>query len=358
MARTTTPTREPRSGDSYLPDFCSGQMVLAIVLIAELVAIILALLRYTDSQAFWLTLARTSLFLLWAGLGCSAALCLARPWFAKFSTRSASALAIALLTGTTAAVSLVALYLGHTFSGGAPRSPLLPENNVGFVLRNVTVSAIIGALVLRYFYVAHQWRRNVELEARARIGALQARIRPHFLFNSMNTIAMLTRSDPVRAEQAVEDLSDLFRSSLADASIKVRLKEELEMTRIYQRVEQLRLGERLTVVWDVDRLPMRALVPGLCIQPLLENAIYHGIENLPQGGVVTISGENHGHAFEIEMRNPVPPDGPKRHSSGNRIALENIRQRLDLAYDKPAKVTNVVENDEYRVTLWIPMVES
>ena len=358
MASSPHPSLDNPDRNVYLPDFCSGQMVLAIVLIAELVAIVLALSQYSDRHNFWLTLARSSLFLLWAGLGCSASLCAARRRMPGMSDRAATALALLLIVATTLGVSVVALLLGQHFSGQMPGSPLLPRDNVGFLLRNGSISLIAGALVLRYFYVTHQWRRNVELEARSRISALQARIRPHFLFNSLNTIASLTRSDPHRAEQAVEDLADLFRTSLSDASHKVRLKEELETARMYQRIEQLRLGERLHVHWDVDALPLRALVPSLCVQPLLENAIYHGIEQIPGGGTVTVIGRDHGHAFEIEVRNPLPPASDARRRQGNRIALENIRHRLALAYEKPAKVTNVVDSDCYRVTLWIPRIDA
>ncbi|MFK8017861.1 MAG: sensor histidine kinase [Gammaproteobacteria bacterium] len=346
------------SSDSYLPDFCSGRMVLAVVLIAEFVAIVLSLSQFSTVADFWLRLARASLFLLWVGLGSAALLCAARPWLNRHNTLAASALAGALLLGTTALISILTLMLGQYFFGQQQSSFMQPSSPGVFLFRNMSISVIVSALLLRYFYVTHQWRMNVELQALSRISALQARIRPHFLFNSMNTIASLTRSDPELAEQAVEDLADLFRSSLSDAAIQVRLKEELEMTRIYQRIEALRLGDRLRVVWDVDDLPMRALVPGLCIQPLLENAIYHGIENLPEGGTITISGRDHGKGFDIDMRNPLPPGGAKPSSKSNQIALQNIRQRLELAYDRPAKINAGPENGEYRVTLWIPKVES
>jgi len=349
---------DPESqNDSYLPNFCSGRMVLAIVLVAEFVALVLALSQFSNLSDFWLRLARASLFLLWVGLGSAAILCTARSALAKRSTVGASVLAGGLLIGTTALISLATLALGRYFFGDGANSLLQPGSAAIFLLRNISICAIVSALLLRYFYVTHQWRRNVELQALSRISALQARIRPHFLFNSMNTIAALTRSDPMLAEQAVEDLADLFRSSLSDAANKIRLKEELEMTRMYQRIEALRLGDRLNVVWDVEELPMRALVPGLCIQPLLENAIYHGIEKRADGGTINISGRDHGKGFEIDIRNPLPLPADRKPSKGNQIALKNIRQRLELAYDRPAKINAGPENEEYRVTLWIPKVE-
>ena len=127
--------------------------------------------------------------------------------------------------------------------------------------------------MLRYFYVTHQWRSNLESVAESRFAALQARIRPHFLFNSMNTIASLTRSDPAAAERAIEDLADLFRASLGNSNEPISLEQELEVTRVYQRMEEQRLGDRLKVDWQLDNVPMQTRVPGLTIQPLLENAI-------------------------------------------------------------------------------------
>ena len=166
-------------------------------------------------------------------------------------------------------------------TSGLARQPGMSRDDL--LARNAGIAVIVTALVLRYFFVTHQWQKHVRAEALSRIQALQARIRPHFLFNSMNTIAALTRSDPKRAEEAVEDLADLFRATLRDSHSPLRLKEELELTRIYQRIEALRLGDRLAVRWDVGALPMRAFVPGLTVQPLLENAIYHGIEPLAGG---------------------------------------------------------------------------
>jgi two-component system sensor histidine kinase AlgZ len=207
---------------------------------------------------------------------------------------------------------------------------------------------------LRYFFVSHAWRRQVESVARARIDALQARIRPHFLFNSMNTIASLTRSDPVRAEEAVEDLADLFRVTLSDAGRLLSLKEELELSRIYQRIEMRRLGDRLKVVWDVAELPMRARLPALTIQPLLENAIYHGIEPLAGGGTVTVSGGSDGDEIEISVSNPTQSRAEAGGRRGNRIAVENIRERLSLAFPGRGGLEIEQTDDRYCVRLRFP----
>ena len=207
---------------------------------------------------------------------------------------------------------------------------------------------------MRYLYVASEWRRSIVLEAQSRISALQALIRPHFLFNSMNTIASLTRSDPSRAEEAVEDLSDLLRANLGAAKDRTSLKQEFEIAAIYQRIEKLRLGDRLHVRWELGELPMRAMIPSLTIQPLLENAIYHGIEQLPEGGEVLVSGREDGKLLEIVISNPVAADRRGK-ESGNKMALSNIRQRYEIAYEGRATVTVDTADDRYTVTLRFPM---
>ena len=340
-----------------LPDFCAARAVLAVVLIVTLTAVVLAVARQSSGLSFWLDLARTSLFLLWAGLGSAAALCLLRTRLAALPLGVASALALGSVLAVIALVSLGVLWLGSSALLG-PRATnlLLPIAPQRFFAASLGIGAIIGALALRYFYVTGEWRRNVELQARARVRALQARIRPHFLFNSMNTIAALTRSDPARAEEAVEDLADLFRANLNEKRSSITLKEELEVARIYQRIEQLRLGERLHVIWDVAELPMRALVPGLLMQPLLENAIYHGIEPRPTGGIVTVSGALDGDVIGLTVRNPLPDAGEAAHS-GNRIALDNIRERMDLIYPGRSSVEANRVGDEYVVRLRFPYVE-
>ena len=350
----------PAGNDSRslnLPDFCAARAVLAVVLIVTLTAIVLAVARQSSGLSFWLDLARTSLFLLWAGMGSAAALCLLRVRLAALPLAAASALALGSVLAVIAVVSLGVLWLGSSALLG-PRASnlLLPVAPQRFFAANLGIGAIIGALALRYFYVSGEWRRNVELQAQARMRALQARIRPHFLFNSMNTIAALTRSDPARAEEAVEDLADLFRANLNEKRSRITLKEELEVARIYQRIEQLRLGERLHVVWDVADLPMRALVPGLLMQPLLENAIYHGIEPRPAGGVVTVSGALDDDIVGLTVRNPLPEAGEAAHS-GNRVALENIRERMELIYPGRSSVEANRIGDEYIVRLRFPYVE-
>lgn len=352
--RRSIPALAPRA-NFFLPDFCAPRMVLAVVLITEIVAVVFAIARQTVHDAFWFDLATCSLFLLWVGLSCAAVLCRARPRLQHMTANRAAAVALTLLMLTIAVVSEVVFQVGRIWAMRAlGPNDIFPADHASFLLRNLVVGFIVSALALRYFYVSAEWKRSVEQEALARIRALQARIRPHFLFNSMNTIAALTRSSPERAEQAVEDLADLFRASLNEASTRITLKEELDIARTHQRIEQLRLGNRLQVEWDVENLPLRTLVPSLIVQPLLENAVYHGIETLPQGGTIRIRGcVRHGN-IEIEVRNPIRAQAGYTEREGNRMALENIRQRLALAWPGRAGVQAEQRDAEFCARLVFP----
>jgi two-component system sensor histidine kinase AlgZ len=283
-------------------------------------------------------------------------LCALRARLARLTVTAGSTAVLVIVALVVAAVSLAAWSFGRTQTVTASELGwMFPQDARSFTLRNLWIALVVTGLALRYFYVSHQWRESVELRAAARVHALQARIRPHFLFNSMNTIAALTRSNPPRAEAAVQDLADLFRATLSDKRDTITLAEELEVARTYQRMEQLRLGERLHVEWKTDALPANALVPGLMIQPLLENAIYHGVEPRPEGGTVTISGEVNGDLITVVVRNPLGP-GDSSHD-GNRLALANIRERLALMYGERALMKSGSFDGEYIVTLRFPLLE-
>ena len=342
----TTIRKRDQHETLFLPSFCDIRMVFAVVVIAELLAFVLVLANsYHDP---WSALGLTSLFVQWIALSSAAVLCLARPMLTRVSNTAAALSSYLLLLLTTAVITELAYQLSglRAQPGGV--------SHAGFLFRNLGISAILSALVLRYLYIQHQWRQKIQAEAQARVQALQARIRPHFLFNSMNSIASLTRSDPARAEQAVQDLSDLFRISLHDASERVTLEDELEVAQGYLRMEALRLGDRLQVEWDIDRLPRKRLVPSLILQPLLENAVYHGVEPLPQGGRISICGTAEGRRVSITVCNPRAPDTAGQHPRGNRIALENIRLRLQLAFGAQAGVALREVGDLFETTLYFP----
>jgi len=329
----------------FLPDFCGIRMVFAVVVLAQLFAFVLTLAPLqSPSGDRWYDLGMNSLFVQWAALTSNALLCAGRRLLAKLSDAGAATIAYLSMLLIVAVLSEGAYRVLH-LAGEQP-------DHLWFLGRNLAIGALVIALVLRYFYVQHQWACNVRAESRARLEALQARIRPHFLFNSMNTIASLTRTAPAQAEAAVENLADLFRVSLGRGGNRIPLREELELCRRYLAIEALRLGERLRVCWSVEALPGDALIPPLSLQPLLENAIYHGIEALTEGGEITLSGEREGDRLTLSVRNPLPAGGDTRH--GHQLAQENVRQRFAALYGRAAGLEARREAGLYEVRLHWP----
>jgi len=232
---------------------------------------------------------------------------------------------------------------------------LTSDDHPVFLLRNLAISTVVAAVILRHLYIQYQWRQRLQSETRARIEALQARIRPHFLFNSMNIIASLIAVDPETAEAVVEDLSELFRASLNDAGNQVPLQEELDLCERYVRIESLRLGERLQLDWQVDEFPGTVQIPLLTLQPLLENAIYHGIQPLPEGGTIRLRIWVDDNRCNVEITNPLPPANTRYQSQGNRMALNNIRSRLSVLYGSRAELSTTAADGRYATTLRFPV---
>ena len=350
------PPNEQANADesqAYLPDFCAAGTVFVVVLIAELVAIAVSLAAHGSTTQILVEISRTSLFVLWFALLGSALMCQLRARLEATGKTRAFVLSFLILLFLLLILSEIAWQITQQFSALI----YIESGHVGFVLRTFGIGAIVIALAMRYLYVSSEWRRSILLEAESRISALQALIRPHFLFNSMNTIAALTRSDPRKAEEAVEDLSELMRANLSAGRNRSTLEQEFETAAIYERIEKLRLGERLEVIWDVDDLPLQTQIPSLTVQPLLENAIFHGIELLPDGGEVRLSGYRDGKHLVIEIENPVAADA-KRAQAGNKMALANIRQRYELAYGHHASVDVDASEDRYVVRLRFPADEA
>jgi two-component system sensor histidine kinase AlgZ len=343
---------------AYLPDFGTSANVVVLLVIAQVVALLLALVRDYPAGGYLQGLGEISILILWLAVSSAWLLAAARPFLISGSALRSSILVLAIVLINTAISSQVIFWFGSTYGDPQLSGPasMFPQNRELFLARNMAIALVVTLAVLRYFYVIHQWRSNMESVAESRFVALQARIRPHFLFNSMNTIASLTRSDPLAAERAIEDLADLFRASLGNSDEPISLEQELEVARVYQRMEEQRLGDRLTVDWQLDNLPMQTPVPGLTIQPLLENAIYHGIEPLASGGVVTITGKAHDGVVSISVSNPLAPQNQRRKSNGHQLALDNIRQRLALTYGDRARLDVEERANHFSVLIEFPQI--
>ncbi len=333
---------------AYLPDFCDTEVFLRALLVIELIAIVFALVSYR-SGSFYVQLALISVFMLWVGMCVSITLCGIKRFGMMNSAISTTAYAIGITLLITVLITLVSHSLSQTI-----RFFNQSQDITYLLLRNSAISIILIGLALRYFYLEFEAKRILEVQAQARLQALQARIRPHFLFNSMNTIASLTHDEPDLAEQSIENLADLFRASLA-AEDHVSLQQELALTRSYIELESLRLGDRLRMNWQIPSpLPLISL-PALTLQPLVENAIYHGVEPIYEGGVIDLSVAQTDNFVEIIVANPVLEDRSAQHRKGNQMAVDNIRERLHIAFGGSATMQLSEVDERFTVTLKLPI---
>ncbi|GAB4216785.1 MAG: hypothetical protein Fur007_17510 [Rhodoferax sp.] len=217
-------------------------------------------------------------------------------------------------------------------------------------------SAALGAWLACGVWVALVWRLQARAPAaaRARLAELQARIRPHFLFNTLNSAIALVRAEPEQAERLLEDLSDLFRAALQEPAASVTLADELALAQRYLAIEQLRFGPRLRVRWSLDAQAEAARLPPLTLQPLVENAVTHGVEPAPQGGEVRISTQRRGAIVVIKITNSLPP-GEQAASAGHGLALDNVRQRLALLHDVQAEFRAGRARGVFQVRIQMPL---
>lgn len=349
-----TPSREPGLDNDavFLPDLCGVHALFVVVISSELVAVIVIIARHGFGPSFVDELALLSMYTQWLGLSSAGALCLARRPLAGRSERTIAIASFLLVVAIAWLVAELAWWVLNPVVGAGA---IIQIRHDDLVWRTVCVAAIVAALVLRYFYVQFHWKQRMASEASARLEALQARIRPHFFFNCMNTIASLTRSDPPLAERAVEDLADLFRASLADAREPVSFATEIDFVERYLSIERLRLGERLQIDWQLETLPASARLPLLSLQPIVENAIYHGIEPSRGGGTIVIAARSLANRLEVTVSNPFEADSATHHHDGNRIALNNVRQRLRAHFGDDAELHSEQRDGRYVVCLRVPL---
>ena len=335
----------------WLPDFCRLPRIAAVLAIAELVVLIIALAPTRDRHWSAQEFLAASAFALWLGLTQAIVYCKSRALIDPLprALGIAAALLLPLLIAMfgAAAVQQIDIGLGTHYT--------LPESERWRFIGSVAALAVlISALSLRYFYVSEQWRARLNAQAKAEVDALQARIRPHFLFNSMNTIASLVRSDPVTAERAVEDLSELFRAALGAGQGDSTLGEEIYLAERYLAIEKLRLGERLHVDWQVaEDAPMDLRMPRLVLQPLLENAVLHGIAPLARGGEIAIAIGVMGKRLQLQVRNPAP--APRTGDAGNRHAQDSIEQRLVYHFGAGVRMRRDNADGHYLCAIELPL---
>ncbi|MEO6383443.1 MAG: histidine kinase [Thermomonas sp.] len=338
----------------WLPDLCRLTRLATMLGVAELVVLLIALAP--DGGAAWTPtrFISASGFALWLALTVSVLLCVARMQLSRLPRLLGGGLAL-LLAALVAALGATLVHLiDHNLAAG-----MVPANvSVGrFAAGSAAMTVVVVASVLPYLHAIDAWRAQVAASARAEVDALQARIRPHFLFNSMNTIASLIRRDPVVAERAVLDLSDLFRAALGAGQGDSTLAEEVALAEQYLAIEQLRLGDRLQIAWQrVEPLPWTLPLPRLVLQPLLENAVLHGISRLPAGGLIEVALEQEGDDLMVRIRNPAPPPGElDAHAVGANHAQHSIGQRLAYAFGNRARMNGSWSAGYYQAGFRVPL---
>ena len=328
------------SAATLLPNFHNLGVVLRVLVIVMALSVVAAMLRSSNWSTLlqqWVAIAAVvqpiailSVLLLGA----------ANSWLHKIDYR----LAVVLIVLAELAITLLVLRFGALVLGMG-----LEDTGRDAFFAVATTLALIG-----YFNLRNRALSPALTEAR--LQALQARIRPHFLFNSINAVLSLIRAEPRRAETALEDMADLFRVLMADNRDLAPLESEVELCRQYLALEQLRLGDRLQIEWHVDNMPKDALMPPLVLQPLLENAVYHGIEPSIEPGVVSVNIYHVRDQVHMVLRNPYRKDG--KHHAGNKMALANIRERLALHFDAEASLQARVGDSDYEVHITVPYVKA
>ena len=217
-------------------------------------------------------------------------------------------------------------------------------------------SGFAGALFAAALVAALEWRAKGRTPAAtaATLAELQSRIRPHFLFNTLNSAIALVRQEPARAENLLEDLSDLFRAALAEHGESVTLAQEIELAKNYLSIEQVRFGDRLQVQWQLDPAAHLAKLPPLLLQPLVENAVHHGVEPSAQGGNIVISTKRESRKVVVLISNSLP-DKALTASAGQGMALNNVRGRLSLLHDIESSFQAGVKDGNYVVRMELPL---
>jgi len=313
----------PTSASSPL-DICHVGVVLRVVLGVQLVvglAQSFQALGPADALTRWAQSAVVTLpaSLLWLVVACSASRWLSRQ---RDAWQWGAAMGLGAAVGALAQWQLTWLDLWTSAPRGAWGWTWVPPMLTGAALAGVGLA-----------WLKHRAHSQLPAHAAARLAELQARIRPHFLFNTLNTAIALVQIDPQRAEAVLEDLAELFRQALTSPSVRTTLAEEIELARRYLSIEQLRFGERVTVRWELDDAAAQAEVPALILQPLVENAVRHGIEANPLGGWIVVRTKVQGGLAVLTVSNSVPTQGPTAATAGHGIALRNVRQRLKLMHD-------------------------
>ena len=324
---------------SALPNFRNLGVLLRVLVFVNVVALVAAIVKTSGLRALWPELLETSALVQPLLILSLLALVALNDWLRRLPDYLGFLAVIVLELALTALLHK----LGRPLLGPEPSS----------LARYCVLVLLVTAALLLYFRLRE--RALSPALSEARLQALQARIRPHFLFNSINAVLSLIRQNPRRAEEMLENMAELFRVLMADNRELTTLEQEVELCRRYLDLEQLRLGDRLKTEWLIERVPKGALVPPFVLQPLIENAVYHGIEPRVDPGIIRIHIYGTREQIHALLRNPYVGEGDRH--EGNRMALANIRERLQLHFDAEASLSTSVRDGIYEVHIVMPYLK-
>lgn len=323
------------SAVGVLPDFCSGETTLRVFIVVMLLALVILLLTDPGPDPM-VALFPIAMFITWVGFSSLLLLCLLQRWL-----RHLPIVWQAVVPTVTPVINTAMVHWGA-------EQIFLADPDAR--LRVIAAAALLSLIAMRYFYLVAAWKEEVRMVAAAREQALRARVRPHFLFNSMNSIASLCRTDPRRAEQITLDLADLFRSTFATGATH-SLREELELVRAYLGIEQTRFGDRLEVDWDVSPGDYLAIeVPTIVLQPLVENAVQHGIAPSARGGRIWLRTRTEAGSVVIEIGNTAGEST----GIGTQTGAEEACVRLRDCFGDRTGFEARREAGHYRVRITLP----
>jgi len=338
-----------KTTNNWLTDFCESKHIFVSIIMIQIVALIYALSFLSFDATFLNKLSILTLLCQFIGINLLILLCKLKRFFNAFPVIQGVIILTIFVIGVTSLLSQVIGYLDMQLTFNL----LITQDAINYLNLKLSLSAVVIILALiRYFYIQDQWSQQIRKLSEAQLNALQARIKPHFLFNSLNSIASLISIDSERAEIAIADFSSLMRRTFTHKDKNITVEEELNWVNQYLSIEKLRLDKRLQFHIKCDEDLLTKKIPVLCLQPLVENAILHGIQPLEDGGTIDISIVKNNKRIMISVKNPYL----KAHKViSNGTAINNIKERLNLQYGNKASIEINDKGDEYQIIIGIPL---
>ena len=334
----------------WLTDFCESMRIFISIVMIQIVVVIYAMSFLSFDLGFLRKLSILTLLAQLTGISILILMCKLRYFLNKFDVTVGVIILVFLVVLITTALAQTIGFLDIQLTFHM----ITDKSSVSYLNLKLSVASVLICLALvRYFYIQDQWSQQIEKLSEARLNALQARIKPHFLFNSLNSIASLISIDAERAETAIIDFSGLMRQAFSHKEQDITVEQELNWVKDYLSIENLRLADRLSYQINCDSELSKYKIPILCLQPLVENAIIHGIQPIESGGNINISITKKESKLLITVSNPYQTTTTQ--STSNGMALKNINERLQLQYSSNAYMHIDQENNIFTVQLGIPL---